>query len=577
MPACTSNIAGEDYADFIHRHNNLSMEQLIEQFGTPCIEYVNTEYAIIHIPLRIAQPISIERDTYDAIPKLYSLLDTTSMNASGLLPVFEQPSLNLRGEGTLIGMIDTGIDYQNPIFRKADGTTRLVGIWDQTIPGQPFSLPGLRSSIQFLSGTSYTEDQINEALRSPDPLSIVPSTDTDGHGTFLAGIAGGGPTANQDFTGAAPECRLAVVKLKPAKQYLRDFFLIRKDAIAYQENDIMTAITYLTLIAAQYQLPLTICLGLGTNQGSHEGTDPLSLRLSDLGRNLGVAAACAAGNEVGYRNHYMGNMNPSMEYDEVELRVAPEEAGFTLEMWAAAPELYTVGFVSPTGEVIQRIPQILGNETRVTFRLEETVITLNYRTQVGVSGSQLIFMRFQNPTPGIWRIRVFNSIFLNGIYHIWLPIHGFTSDDTVFLQADPYTTITGPGNASFPITVSTYNHMNDSLYIHSSRGNTRNGVLKPDLAAPGVDVYGPGISTGAAPAPMIRMTGSSIAAAHAAGAISNLMSWGIVQGNDPDLNYRTIKSALIRGADRSPGYSYPNREWGYGTLNLYQTFLAMRE
>lgn len=577
MPVCTSNVAGEDYADFIHRHNNLSMEQLMEQFGTPCIEYVNTEYAIIHIPLRIAQPISIERDTYDAIPKLYSLLDTTSMDASGLLPVFEQPSLNLRGEGTLIGMIDTGIDYQNPIFRKADGTTRLVGIWDQTIPGQPFSLPGLRSSIQFLSGTSYTEDQINEALRSPDPLSIVPSTDTDGHGTFLAGIAGGGPTASQDFTGAAPECRLAVVKLKPAKQYLRDFFLIREDAIAYQENDIMTAITYLTLIAAQYRLPLTICLGLGTNQGSHEGTDPLSLRLSDLGRNLGVAAACAAGNEVGYRNHYMGNMNPSMEYDEVELRVAPDEAGFTLEMWAAAPELYTVGFVSPTGEVIQRIPQILGNETLVTFRLEETVITLNYRTQVGVSGSQLIFMRFQNPTPGIWRIRVFNSIFLNGIYHIWLPIHGFTSDDTVFLQADPYTTITGPGNASFPITVSTYNHMNDSLYIHSSRGNTRNGVLKPDLAAPGVDVYGPGISTGAAPAPMIRMTGSSIAAAHAAGAISNLMSWGIVQGNDPDLNYRTIKSALIRGADRNPGYSYPNREWGYGTLNLYQTFLAMRE
>ncbi len=577
MATCTSNVAGEDYADFIHRHNNLSMEQLMEQFGTSCIEYVNTEYAIIHIPLQTAQPISIERDTYDAIPKLFALLDTTSMSASGILPVFEQPTLNLRGQGAMIGLIDTGIDYQNPIFRKADGTTRILGIWDQNIPGQPFSLPGLRSDFQFLTGTAYTADQINEALRSPDPLSIVPSTDTNGHGTFLAGIAGGGPTANQDFIGASPECSLAVVKLKPAKQYLRDFFLIREDAIAYQENDIMTAITYLTLVATQYQLPLTICIGLGTNQGSHDGTDPLSLRLSDLGRNLGVAAVCAAGNEVGYRNHFMGHFNPSMEYEEVELRVAPGEAGFTLELWATAPELYTVGFVSPTGEIIQRIPQILGNETLVTFRLEQTVITVNYRAQVGVSGNQLIFMRFQAPTPGIWRIRVYNTIFLNGIYHIWLPIHGFTSDDTVFLQADPYTTITGPGNAAFPITVSTYNHMNGSLFIHSSRGNTRNGLLKPDLAAPGVDVYGPGISTGTAPAPMVRMTGSSVAAAHVAGAVANLMSWGMNQGDDTVLNYRNIKSALIRGANRNPAYTYPNRKWGYGTLDLYQTFLAMRE
>lgn len=577
MPACTANVAGEDYADFIYRHNNLSMEQLMEQFGTPCIEYVNTEYAIIHIPLPVAQPISVERDTYDAIPKLYAPLDTTSMASSGILPVFEQPGLSLKGQGTMIGIIDTGIDYQNPIFKNADGTTRIAGIWDQTIPGEPFALPGLRTDFQFLAGTTYSMEQINEALRSDDPLSVVPSTDTNGHGTFLAGIAGGGPTANQDFIGAAPECTLAIVKLKPAKQYLRDFFLIKEDAIAFQENDIMTGITYLTLIAAQYQLPLSICIGLGTNQGSHDGTDPLSLRLADLGRNRGVAAVCAAGNEVGYRNHFMGSFSTNREYEEVELRVAPEEAGFTLELWASPPELYTVGFVSPTGEIIQRIPQILGNETLVTFRLEETVVTVNYLPQVGVTGSQLIFMRFQAPTPGIWRIRVYNTIFLNGIYHIWLPIHGFTSDDTVFLNADPYTTIAGPGNGIFPITVSTYNHINNSLYIHSSRGNARNGLLKPDITAPGVDVYGPGISTGAAPPPMVRKTGSSIAAAHVAGAVANIMSWGILQGNDPELNYRTIKSALIRGANRNPSYTYPNREWGYGTLDLYQTFLAMRE
>lgn len=577
MPPCTANVAGEDYADFIHRHNNLTPEQLNQEFAPYCVEYVNQEYAIIYVPLQLALPISVGRDSYPAIPKLYTLLDTTSMAASGILPVFEQPSLNLRGEGSIIGIVDTGIDYRNPIFRKPDGTTRILGIWDQTIPGAPFILPGTRIDYQFLYGTSYLEEQINEALQSQDPLSIVPSTDTNGHGTFVTGIAGGGETANRDFIGASPECSFIIVKLKPAKLYLRDFFLIKEEAIAYQENDIMTGISYLTLLATRYRLPLTIYIGLGTNQGSHDGTSALDLRMASLSSSIGVAAVCAAGNEVGFRNHFMGNITSSMEYEEVELRVAPEERGFVLELWATAPELYTVGFVSPTGEIVQRIPQILGNQSVITFRLEPAVITLNYLVNVGGSGSQLIFMRFQDPTPGIWRIRVYNTIFLNGIYHIWLPVHSFTSDDTVFLQPDPNTTIAGPGNAPFPITVSTYNHLNGSLYIHSSRGYARDGLVKPDLAAPGVDVFGPGISTSEAPAPMVRMTGSSVAAAHVAGAVSNLMSWGITQGNEPDLNYRGVKSALIRGADRNPGYTYPNREWGYGTLDLYQTFLTMRE
>ena len=577
MPSCSTNVAGEDYADFIQRHNNLTPDQLAEAFENPCVEYVNQEFAITHVPLAEALPLSVERDTYDAIPKLYALLDTTSMEASGILPVFNQPSLGIKGEGSIIGIIDTGIDYQNPVFRKPDGTTRILGIWDQTIQGPAFSLPGPRLEYPFLYGTAYTEEQINEALRSPDPLAVVPSNDTDGHGTFLAGIAGGSEIPSQNFIGASPECSLVIVKLKPAKQYLRDFFLIREDAVAFQENDIMTGITYLTLIAFMYDLPLTICLGLGTNQGSHDGTSPLSLRLSSLGNALGIAAVCAAGNEVGYRNHFRGAITSSMEYDEVELRVAPGEKGFILELWANAPELYTVGFVSPTGEIIQRIPQIPGNETLITFQREDTAIAVNYLPNVGRTGSQLVFMRFQAPTPGIWRIRVYNLIFLNGIYHIWLPVHGFTSDDTIFLEADPYTTIAGPGNSSFAITVSTYNHINNSLYIHSSRGNARDGLIKPDITAPGVDVYGPGLSAPGGEPVMIRMTGSSVAAAHTAGAVSNLMSWGIAKGNDPGISYRTIRSALIRGADRNPGYVYPNREWGYGTLDLYQTFLYLQK
>lgn len=93
----------------------------------------------------------------------------------------------------------------------------------------------------------------------------------------------------------------------------------------------------------------------------------------------------------------------------------------------------------------------------------------------------------------------------------------------------------------------------------------------------GVDVYGPGISSVPGDFPYTRMTGSSIAAAHVAGAAACLYSWGYVKGNEPSINSLSIKAYLTLGADRIASYRYPNPEWGYGMLNLYQSFLAMRE
>lgn len=127
------------------------------------------------------------------------------------------------------------------------------------------------ASYEFLYGKEYRKEQIDEALASTDPLSLVPVTDDSGHGTFLAGIAAGRTEEDADFTGAAPSCSLGIVKLHPAKQYLRDYYQIPASATAYQSNDIMTAVTYLRFLAYRHQMPLVICLGLGTNQGSHDG------------------------------------------------------------------------------------------------------------------------------------------------------------------------------------------------------------------------------------------------------------------------------------------------------------------
>lgn len=583
MNGCPVNPAREDIADFIYRQGTSSLQVLEMQNRILCYDFSSREYAVIYLPLSEVLPITLGKYEYYSIPKLYTLLDTSSMEASGILPVFSQPALANQGEGVLIGFIDTGIDYQNPLFRNPDGTTRIAGIWDQTLPENQEELPlgvqdpsGLLGSISY--GTAFRPEQINQALKSEDPLSLVPSQDELGHGTFLAGIAAGGETSSGDFIGAAPKASIGVVKLKPAKQYLRDFYLIRPDAPAYQENDIMMGIKYLQLLSQETSMPLVICISLGTNWGSHQGSSPLSSALETASRYTGTVNVIAAGNETGLSHHYSHYLPDRQEWEDVEIRVASGERGFVAELWSDVAELYTIGFISPSGETVSRIPLTLGQDSRVTFLLEKTVITLSYLPAESGSGRQLIFFRFQDPAPGIWRVRVYNTLYLRGQYHMWLPVQGFASPETIFLKPDPDTTITCPGNTALPITVGAYDHRDGSIYLHSSRGFAIDGQIKPDLAAPGVEVFGPSSQLLPDGAPYLtRRTGTSVAAAHTAGAAASLLSWGIVEGNDPAMNSASVRGYLVRGADRSPAYTYPNREFGYGTLNLYQSFLQLRE
>ena len=584
MALCPFNPASEDYADFIY---NYSSQNVLSPTGPllsgACTEFVTQNYAIFYVPLNSILPLSLEKYAYYSIPNLFTPLDTSSMDASGILSTFNTPALANKGAGTMIGFLDTGIDYTNRLFRKSNGTTRILGIWDQTLPVDTDELPPGVPDYFRMSGASYgtefTEEQINEALASDDPLSLVPSRDTNGHGTFIAGIAAGGSLPDDSFTGAAPECSLVVVKLKQAKRYLRDYYLIPEDATAFQENDIMMGIKYLRVMAHRYRMPLVILIALGSNMGSHEGLSPLRTSIQDVTRCLGFSAVSAAGNETGLSHHFEGIIPSDEPYQDVEIRVGEEESrrGFVLELWATNSDTYSVGFVSPTGEAISRIPIISGNETRIPFLLEDTVITVNYQLIEALTGRQLIFMRFEEPTVGIWRIRVYNSQFFTGSYHMWLPVEGFISDQTVFLNPSPNNTITLPGNSPSPLTIGAYNHLNNSIYIHSSRGYTLSNVIKPDLAAPGVDVYGPALTGPPDTVPMTRRTGTSVAAAHAAGAVANLMSWGFVEGNDRSMSEAAIRSYLVRGAKRNPALSYPNREWGYGALDLFQTFLHLRE
>lgn len=557
---CREQILSEDYADVFFEYNTISQ---LEETGY-CYTIINDSFATLYIPLAdLPEDYGIGFGYFD-IPSCFGLMDIPSSEASGVSTLRNTPVLNLRGQNTLIGIIDTGIEYTHEAFLYEDGTSRVLSIWDQTIQeGTP--------PEGFRIGTNYTQEQINEALLSDDPLSIVPTTDEDGHGTFITGTAAGNENREANFTGIAPDAEIVIVKLKEAKAHLKEFFRIPPSAKAYQGNDIIQALSYLVSVSVGYQRPISICIGLGTSQGAHDDKGLMNSFINNIAKQDGTAITVAAGNEGNAGHHYSGKVISQSEPDTIELRVGQDEYGFMMELWGNTPSTFSIDILSPTGEYIPEIPARIRESREIRFILEETVVNVDYFLVATESGDQLILMRFRNPTEGIWRFRVYSSGNLDLSFDAWLPIEEFVSENTFFTQANPDTTITRPGNASVPMTVTAYNVSNNSLYLRASRGYTRTGDIKPDFAAPGVNIIGPTLNNG-----YMTASGTSVSAAHTAGIAALFLEWGIVLGMYPQMSTVEIKNLLIRGAIRDPQVVYPNKSWGYGIINIYNSFLYLR-
>ncbi len=555
-------IISNEYTDLIVEYNQ--NPSILELFPGGTVHIMNARFAIVYVPVSQLTGQFFGRFGYSMLPSAYGLSSEISLEASGIVRLRRIPVFNLRGSGVLVGIIDTGIDYTNPVFKHTDGTTKIAAIWDQTIDSD-------RYPVNMDYGTEYTSEEINQALNDPNPLSIVPSVDEIGHGTMLAGIAAGSEIAESDFSGVVPDSELIIVKLKQIKEELRNFYIIPEGVPAYQENDIMWAAQYILQVARRMQRPVSICIGLGSSQGSHDGRGALSSLLSTMGDFPGVVINIAAGNEGNMRRHFFSRVDAQVGYSTVELNVGENEPGFTMELWGTAPNTYSLDILSPAGEYIPRISESLSVSREINFVFERTRIFIDYQLIETQSGDQLILMRFLAPTPGIWRFQVYTRGDLEGSFHIWLPMNGFISDNTYFIQSDPYTTITSPGNGLVPITVTAYNPINNNLYQRASRGFTRINVIKPEFAAPGVNIQAPNLEHG-----FTELTGTSAAAAHTTGVSAILLEWGIVRNNYPGIDSVEVKKFLIRGATRSPTQLYPNRDWGYGILDLYNVFDLLR-
>ncbi|MCL2579028.1 MAG: S8 family peptidase [Oscillospiraceae bacterium] len=520
-------------------------------------------YSVIYVRENNVDKVVSEIATHAIVPYplVLGLMGTQELTDSGITQVQQQPFLNLMGSGVLLGFIDTGIDYTSSAFRYEDGGSKILYIWDHTIRGGP--------PDGYPFGTEYSTAQIDQALRSPDPHEIVPHRDTVGHGTFLASIAGGrGPG---EYTGAAPDAEIIAVKLKRARpsDYAR-FLIPPEQENAFSSADFMLGVQYIIDKALALRRPVAICIAMGTNSGGHDGYLPFGSYLSRISTIIGVAVCSAAGNEGQAKHHTHGRLAGDGDTKNIELRVGSSHGDVHMSIWNFAADRMSVSIRSPTGATISRIPARSGIVYTDKLVLERTTVRIEYIYPIERSGSQVTRIQILSATPGIWTITLHGDSILDGTYHAWLPITGFIDPETVFLSPSPNYTIVTPGNTLGVISCGAYDSHTDSFAAFSSQGPSRFSSILPVLVAPGVEVSGifpggPGV-----------MSGTSVSSAITTGACALMLQWGIVEKNDISLDSYRIRVNLIAGCTRDPTREYPNNQWGYGRLNLYNTFRSLR-
>lgn len=531
-----------------------SLEE-VREFALQLTELRN-EYAIVTVRESDIQRLSqIPQIEYIEKPKrLYFQLEN-GRRVSCIDPVqdtrfmqLQNQSVGLFGNGVLVGVLDSGIDYANDDFRLEDGRTRIYRLWDQTISGNP--------PEGYAIGSEYTQEMINEALGNgsrEETLRIVPSTDTSGHGTAVAGIAAGnGRGSGSRYRGVASQSELIVVKLgRPREEGFP------------RTTELMMALNYVVEQALAVQKPVAVNISIGNTYGSHDGRSLLERFIDDIS-NLWKSVICiGTGNEGISAGHTSGRLREGEE-ENIQLAVQPNQATINVQIWKSFVDEVEISLISPSGTRVGPIQSILGPQR---FRIGDTEILLYYGEPNPYTTAQEIYLDFLPVgtyiTSGVWKI-VLNPVrVVEGEYEMWLPSESVLNRGTGFLFPQETITLTIPSTAERVISVGAYDALTFAYADFSGRGYTRiESRVKPDIVAPGVNV-----TTTRAGGGTVTASGTSFAAPFVTGSAALLMEWGIVRGNDPFLYGEKVKAYLRRGARELPGFTeYPNPQVGYGAL-----------
>jgi subtilisin family serine protease len=496
-----------------------------------------------------------------------TLCDISPVEASETTVFHNNVYLPLSGLGVIIGIVDTGIDYLNEEFINEDGTTRILTIWDHTIEGGS-------PSAEIPIGVVYTEEDINKALEikrnGGDPYSVVPSKDDIGHGTHIAGIAAA-RGANPELVGAAPRCSLAIVKLRPGTKAFREYYAIYGNEVAYINTGVFLGLKFLNSFASKLKKPIVLLIPLGTNMGAHNGESLTERYINEISQFSGVVVVAPTGNQGNSDTHTTGVISNIGDTGVIELRIGKNQKDIRIEIWVSKPDKVSLSITSPTGEVTRKIVPKLKEVSNINFVYERTQMTIEYFIPEEITGDQKIIITARGIKEGIWQFRLIGDLIVVGKYDSWILQKELLAPDTKFLNPNKNTTLTLPATAQKAISVAYYNQNNNSIVPQSGNGYTRNNMIKPDIAAGGINAITTTVGGGTK-----VISGSSVAAAVVAGACALILQWGIVDGNDTTMYSSKVKTYLIRGTTRRPGDVYPNPQWGYGMLNMKGTFDNIR-
>lgn len=479
---CYEAVYSEDYADYIVEYNG-DRQVLEEIYSNACLFFIDNRYAILYSKKRSDYMESFGNLAYNIFPKLLAPMDAavgeTAYNTPSILSMINGENLDnesvlgLDGKDIVIGIVDTGIDILNEEFLNEYGRTRIKYAWDQSVN----SSSGDSYAGEFPFGTYYTEEQLNRFVEEGNSML----RGEDNHGNLLASIAAG------RNNGIAVNSDLVVVKLKKAKENLKELYGVRQGE-AYSEADIMLAIAYILQCSYRLRKTVSILIGFGTNSGSHTGSAALEAYINNIGILRGVCVSVAGGNEGSAGHHTDGDIEEN-EQAVIEINV-PEKTAFTLEIWGKAPGVYAIGMDIAGGEIIDRIPPRFDRSQIIKPIFGGGTIYVDYFLVEGQSGDELILVRFFDTPRGLYRITLTATGTVEKQYRAWLPVSSFVPEGLVFTNPVTWGTVTVPGTAVTPIVSGAYNYSDGSIYVNGSRGYTANSVVKPDLAAPGVNITG---------------------------------------------------------------------------------------
>lgn len=525
------------------------------------VQLLSDQFAVINIEkTRIRNLLNYTQVEYIEVPKRL-IYTQSNMVSSCITSVQNNAPYRLRGTGVLLAIIDSGINYFHPDFRNEDGTTRIESIWDQTIVGKP--------PVGFLTGTEYTRAQINEALNAPtqeEGLQIVPSRDLNGHGTHVAGIAGGnGRAGSGQIVGAAPDAEFIIVKLG------------QPDFEGFVRNvEIMLAVRYVLERAEALGKPVAINLSIGMSNGPHDGTSLIEQYLADAASVWKNNIVVGTGNEGNMRNHTEGTVVQGGT-TSFQFQIAPNTSQYNLSIWQNGIDEIGIEIIDPGG---RRTPLIVYAAGPVSYTLLDTEVYATFAGPSPLSGDiefalYLIDASGANGiTSGPWTVVIHGRNIVDGRFDVWGPTTEVGGSNNFFLAPIVETTLTTPSTANLVTAVGAYNNITGQIAPFSGRGFGRNNeVIKPDLVAPGVQISAPShLNSG-----YRTLSGTSMATPHVTGGIALIMEWGIVENNNPFLYGENLKTYLIRGATRDSTINYPSPIWGYGKLCVERSLDLLRQ